>query len=52
MTYELVGIYPAPQYFLVEANTGIVRTMGNIKNDPLQLLSYTVSSHVHSVHEK
>ncbi len=41
--YEIVGLYPATQYFYIERESGIIRTYGLIKNDPLQLSSYTVS---------
>lgn len=41
--YEVVGLYPAMNYFSVVANTGVVKVIGNIKADPLRLMSYTVS---------
>lgn len=44
MTYELVGVFPSEKYFKVEPKTGIVRVISNLKNDPLQLLAYTVRS--------
>ena len=36
-------MYPAEHYFTVDANTGVIRTYGDLKNDPLKLMSYTVS---------
>ena len=36
-------MYPAEDYFTVDSNTGVIRTFGDLKNDPLKLMSYTVS---------
>ncbi len=42
--YEVLGEYPAPKYFTVGRTSGVIRVNGNIKTDPLRLMSYTVSS--------
>ena len=43
IVYEVVGLYPAMDYFTVVKNSGVVKINGNIKADPLQLMSYSVS---------
>jgi protocadherin Fat 4 len=40
--YEVTGQYPAPQYFAVGRTSGILRVNGNIKADPLRLLTYVL----------
>ena len=42
IVYEMIGEFPAKKYFFVEKNSGVIRTRGNIKSDPLKLMSYTV----------
>ena len=42
--YEFLGMYPAEQYFIVNSKTGVIRTYGDLKHDPLKLMSYTVST--------
>ena len=42
--YELLGMYPAERYFTVHKTTGVIRTYGDLKHDPLKLMSYTVRS--------
>ena len=41
--YEVIGLYPAQLYFMIERNSGVIKVAGNIKDDPLRLSSYTVS---------
>ena len=44
MIYEVIGLYPAQLYFMIERNSGVIKVAENIKNDPLRLSSYTVSA--------
>ncbi len=44
MIYEAIGLYPAELYFTVEENSGQIKVIENIKEDPLRLSSYTVST--------
>ena len=41
--YQLIGLYPANQYFSIDGTTGIIRIINQLRNDPLHLMSYTVS---------
>ena len=42
MVYEVIGFYPATDYFMVESDSGVVRTIDVLRNDPLKLSSYLV----------
>ena len=42
MTYGVVGVAPAPQFFGVDPLSGVVRVISNLKTD--RGLTYTVSS--------
>ena len=45
MQYEMVGLYPAQLYFSVDKDSGVLRVIANLKDDPLRLSSYTVSQY-------
>lgn len=41
--YEMIGLYPAEQFFQMDRDKGVVRIINNLKSDPLRLMSYTVN---------
>lgn len=47
MQYEVAGVYPAPSFFGIEvaSERAQVKVIRSLKQDSLQLSSYTVSTH-------
>lgn len=43
MVYEAIGVYPAPDYFAVESTNGTITVKRDVRNDVLNLGTYTVS---------
>jgi len=43
LVYELIGVYPAQDYFIVNPTNGQVSLKASLTTDSLQLLDYTVS---------
>lgn len=43
LVYELIGVYPAQNFFVVNPATGDVSLKAALSADPLALLDYTVS---------
>lgn len=42
MQYKMVGEYPAPDFFSIERNTGMIYLVKDLREDSLQLNSYEV----------
>ena len=49
MAYEVTGAYPAPDFFTVDAESGVVSIKRDLRVDSLQLNAYTVSSQTKTV---
>ena len=44
MQYEIIGEYPAPDFFSVNGETGEITVARDLREDSLQLSAYTVIS--------
>ena len=44
MTYEIVGEYPAPDFFGIDLLTGVITITRDLRKDSLQLSSYQVTT--------
>lgn len=42
MTYDLVGIYPAQYFFMINRTDGTIRIIHSLQDDSMNLLRYTV----------
>ncbi|VDH99244.1 protocadherin Fat 4, partial [Mytilus galloprovincialis] len=42
MVYEAIGVYPAPDYFTVESTNGTITVKRDVRNDVLNLETYTL----------
>ena len=42
MTYEMVGDYPAPSFFMVDPESGEIKIRNSLKGDSLKLSTYAV----------
>ena len=50
--YEVVGQYPAPDFFDVADLTGVITVKRDLRLDSLQLSSYTVKMHLYLLETK
>ena len=42
MQYETIGEYPAPDFFSVDRDSGVIKLARDLREDSLQLSSYNV----------
>ena len=47
LVFELTGLYPAAQFFAVDRTSGVVTVTSSLREDPLKLLTYTVSTKIY-----
>ncbi len=41
--FELTGVYPSQYFFAIDNRTGVITVIKSLREDALQLTSYTVS---------